>query len=202
MANRKRRRAPNDGGTIDQRPNGLWRLRVRIDGRQVAYGTYEDEDAAVRAQARWRVTHLLPADDPELIFDTPQSVMVGGVRCNEWFGRWQDAKAERSSMVRLGAGRGGAESTAARDRAQWRSWWEPAIGDRLPHTLGTEDIAVVLRGMEVAGRAPNTIRTHWLNRPRTARPLAKNRCHCRSGRLSCRRGIVLARLGAGEPGVA
>ena len=162
MANRKRRRAPNDGGTIDQRPNGRWRLRVRIDGRQVAYGTYEDEDEAVRAQARWRVTRLLPADDPEFIFENPQSVMVGGVRCDEWFGRWQAAKAERSSMVRLGAGRGGAESTAARDRAQWRSWWAPAIGDRLPHTLGTEDIAVVLRGMEVAGRAPNTIRTHWL----------------------------------------
>ncbi len=162
MATRRRRRAPNDGGTIDQRPNGRWRLRVRIDGRQVAYGTYEDEDEAVRAQARWRVTHLLPADDPDLVVETPASVMVGGVRCDEWFTRWQAAKVERRSMVRIGAGRGGAESTAARDRAQWRPWWSPAIGDRLPHILETEDIADVLRRMEMAGRAPNTIRTHWL----------------------------------------
>jgi integrase len=162
MANRQRRRAPNDGGTIDQRPSGRWRLRVRIDDRQVAYGTYETEDEAVRAQARWRVTHLLPADDPELIPAVPDSVMVGGVRCDEWFERWQQAKAARSPMVRLGPRRGGAESTSARDWAQWRPWWSPAIGDRLPHTLDPEDIADVLRKMELAGRAPNTIRTHWL----------------------------------------
>ena len=59
MAKRKRRRAPNDGGTIDQRASGRWRLRVRIDGRQFTYGTFETEDEAVRAQARWRFTHLL-----------------------------------------------------------------------------------------------------------------------------------------------
>lgn len=162
MAKRKRRRAPNDGGSIDQRPGGRWRLRVRIDDRQVSYGTYETEDEAVRAQARWRVTHLLPADDPELVPELPTSVMVGGVCCDEWFVRWQEAKAARRSMVRVGSGRGGSESTGARDRAQWRPWWSPAIGDRLPQMLATEDIAGVLRSMEVAGRAPNTMRTHWL----------------------------------------
>jgi len=162
MAKRKRRRAPNDGGSIDQRPSGRWRLRVRIDDQQVAYGTYETEDEAVRAQARWRVTHLLPDDDPELITEVPTSVMVGGVRCDEWFERWQHAKAARRSMVRVGAGRGGSESTCARDRAQWHPWWSPTIGDRLPQTLTTEDIADVLRSMELAGRAPNTMRTHWL----------------------------------------
>jgi hypothetical protein len=80
MAKGKRRRAPNDGGSIDQRPSGRWRLRVRIDDRQVAYGTFETEDEAVRAQARWRVTHLLPADDPELNPEVPVSVLVGGPR--------------------------------------------------------------------------------------------------------------------------
>lgn len=51
MAKGKRRRAPNDGGSIDRRSSGRWRLRVRIDDRQVAYGTFETEDEAVRAQA-------------------------------------------------------------------------------------------------------------------------------------------------------
>jgi len=162
MAKGKRRRAPNDGGSIDQRPSGRWRLRVRIDDRQVAYGTFETEDEAVRAQARWRVTHLLLADDPELNPEVPVSVLVGGVRCDEWFVRWQAAKEARRSKVRVGAGRGGSESTSARDRAQWRKWWSPAIGDRLPHTLSMEDIAGVLRTMESDGKAPNTIRTHWL----------------------------------------
>ena len=49
MANRRGRRAPNDGGSIDQRPSGRWRLRVRLEGRQTTYGLYEDE--AWRAQA-------------------------------------------------------------------------------------------------------------------------------------------------------
>jgi integrase len=166
MAKRKRRRAPNDGGTIDQRASGRWRLRVRIDGRQFTYGTYETEDEAVRAQARWRFTHLLPADDPErlpeLPLDAAANMAVGGVRCDEWFERWQMAKAERRSMVRVGSGRGGAASTAARDRAQWRPWWSPAIGEALPQAVTTADIAGVLRAMEDSGRAPNTIRTHWL----------------------------------------
>ena len=52
MAQWRRRRAPNDGGSIDQRVSGRWRLRVRIDDRQVTYGTYETEEEAVRAQAR------------------------------------------------------------------------------------------------------------------------------------------------------
>ena len=135
MAKRRRRRAPNDGGSVDQRPSGRWRLRVHVEGRQTTYGQYETEEDAFRAQARWRLTHLLPADDPELAEQVPASVAVGGVRCDEWFERWQQAKGDQRSMVRLGAGRGGAPSTAARDRAQWRCWWMPALGDRLPHTL-------------------------------------------------------------------
>lgn len=104
MAYRRRRRAPNDGGTIDQRPSGRWRLRVRIDGRQVSYRLYETEEEAWRAQARWRLTHLLPADDPDEVEPVPANVTVGGVRCNEWFARWQQAKAEHRSLVRLGDG--------------------------------------------------------------------------------------------------
>jgi integrase len=137
-------------------------LRVRLEGRQLTYGLYETEEDAFRAQARWRLTHLLPADDPELAEPLPASVAVGGVRCDEWFERWQKAKGERRSMVRLGTGRGGAASTAARDVAQWRRWWAPELGGRLPHTLTQNDVTGILRAMEAAGRAPNTIRTHWV----------------------------------------
>lgn len=66
MPKRKRRRAPNDGGSIDQLPSGRWRLRVRLDGRQATYGLFESEEDAFQAQARWRLVHLLPADDPQL----------------------------------------------------------------------------------------------------------------------------------------
>lgn len=162
MAKRRRRRGPNEGGTIDQRSSGRWRLRVRADGRQVVYGTYDTEEQAFQAQARWRLARLLPADDPEQLGELPPSVAVGGVRCDEWFERWQEAKAERRSVVRVGTGRGGSASTAARDRAQWRRWWSPTIGDSLPHTLTTPDLAIVLRKMEADGRSPNTIRTHWI----------------------------------------
>jgi hypothetical protein len=162
VARRKRQRGPNDGGVIDQRPSGRWRLRVRVEGRQTTYGTFETEDEAITAQARWRLTHLLPADDPALEVEKPASVAVGGVRCDEWFARWQAAKVERRSRVRVGKKRGGAESTGARDRAQWSRWWKPAIGDRLPHTLVRTDLTSVLKEMETAGRAPNTIRTHWV----------------------------------------
>ncbi len=164
MANRRRRRAPNGGGSIDQRPSGRWRLRVRLEGegRQVTYGLYETEEEAWRAQARWRLTRLLPADDPDLTEQIPASIAVGGVCCDEWFERWQRAKAGRRSMVRVGGGRGGAASTEARDWAQWRRWWTPVLGARLPHTLVQEDVTSVLRSMEAAGRAPNTIRTHWV----------------------------------------
>ncbi len=166
MARRKRRRSPNNGGTIDQRPSGRWRLRVSVDGRQVLYGVYETEEDAIRAQGRWRTTHLLPADDPDPSLELPPgaeaNMAVGGVRCDEWFERWQAAKAGRRSVVRVGTGRGGSESASARDRAQWRRWWKPAIGERLPQTLEAVDIADVLRRMEMVGRAPNTLRTHWL----------------------------------------
>lgn len=159
---RKRLRAPNDGGSIDQRVSGRWRLRVRVDGRQVLYGTFDTEEEAWRAQARWRLTQLLPEDDPAITDALPASVAVGGVRCDEWFERWQDDKIARRSVVRVGKRRGGAASTEARDRAQWNRWWSPVLGDRLPHTVSESDIAVVLRAMESAGRAPNTIRTHWV----------------------------------------
>ena len=101
-------------GTIERLANGRWRLTVSHDGRKVAYGRYATEDGAAVAQARWKLTGLLPADD------LPAAVAVGGVRCDEWFGRWQGAKRARSSIVRAGRRRGGAESTAARDRSQWR----------------------------------------------------------------------------------
>lgn len=158
----KRRRGPNDAGTISQLPSGRWRVRVRVDGRQLSYGTFQTEQEAFDAQARWRLTHLLPADDPADTEAPPASVAVGGVRCDDWFHRWQLAKAERNSVVRVGSSRGGAASTAARDRAQWNRWWSPAIGNRLPHTLVRDDLIAVIRAMETSGRSPNTIRTHWV----------------------------------------
>ena len=94
--------------------------------------------------------------------EKPASVAVGGVRCDEWFARWQEAKEARRSRVRVGKKRGGAASTAARDRAQWSRWWSPVIGDRLPHTLVEADVTSVLRAMEEADRAPKTVLTQWI----------------------------------------
>jgi hypothetical protein len=65
MTRRRRTRGMRGAGTIAKRPDGRWRLRVSINGRQVTYGTYSTEDRAADAQARWRLTHLLPVDDPE-----------------------------------------------------------------------------------------------------------------------------------------
>jgi hypothetical protein len=58
-------------GTISQLPSGRWRLRVPVggEGRQLTYGTYTTEELAAIAQSRWRLTHLLPADDPEQAVD-------------------------------------------------------------------------------------------------------------------------------------
>ena len=112
MAKRRRSRGIQGAGTITQLPSGRWRLRVSIEGRQATYGTYLTEDLAADAQARWRLTHLLPADDPEQIVDLPASVAVGGIRCDEWFARWQAAKKARRSRVRVNNKRGGAEGTA------------------------------------------------------------------------------------------
>ena len=50
--------------------------------------------------------------DPEQIVDLPASVAVGGIRCDEWFARWQAAKKARRSRVRVNNKRGGAEGTA------------------------------------------------------------------------------------------
>ncbi|MGH9068016.1 MAG: hypothetical protein ACRD0J_11110 [Acidimicrobiales bacterium] len=50
-----------------------------------------------QAQARWRLTHthLLPADDPDIVAGLPASVAVGGVRCDDGFERWQEVMARR-----------------------------------------------------------------------------------------------------------
>jgi integrase len=148
-------------GTINQLPSGRWRLRVSIDGRQVPYGTYVTEEEAADAQARWRLTHLLPGDDVEQAVEVPASVAAGGVRCDEWFDRWQEAKKARRSVVRVNKKRGGAESTAARDRAYWSKWWRPTIGVSLPHMVSQKDVTNVLSSMETTGLAPLTIKTHW-----------------------------------------
>ncbi|MDQ6837672.1 MAG: tyrosine-type recombinase/integrase, partial [Actinomycetota bacterium] len=163
MARRKRQRGPRGVGAIDQLPSGRWRLRVPLDdGRRATYGTYVTDALAGEAQARWRLTHLLAEDDPQQAVKVPAAVAVGGVRCDEWFDRWQDAKKARRSRVRVNNKRGGAETTAARDRAYWSKWWRPAIGSELPHTLTGRDIAAVIDIMEQAGRAPLTVKTHWV----------------------------------------
>jgi integrase len=163
MARRKRQRGLRGAGAIDQLPSGRWRLRVPLeDGWRPTYGTYATEELAADAQARWQLTHLLPADDPQQAVEIPVSVAVGGVRCDEWFARWQEAKQARRSLVRVNNKRGGAATTAARDRGCWSAWWSPAIGSELPHILTEADITDVLRAKETAGRSPNTIRTHWI----------------------------------------
>ena len=130
-------------------------------GGRATYGTYVTEELAGWAQSRWNLTHLLPADDPEQAVELPASVAVGGVRCDEWFVRWQEAKKARRSRVRVNKKRGGAESTAARDRACWSKWWAPVLGSRLPHTVTQRDIMAVIDSMEKAGLASLTIKTHW-----------------------------------------
>lgn len=85
----------------------------------------------------------------------------GGVRCEEWFERWQEAKKARRSIIRVNNKRGGAESTAARDRAYWRKWWSPPLGSMLPHMVTQRDITGVVESMEKSGLAPLTIKTHW-----------------------------------------
>jgi hypothetical protein len=79
MARTRRIRGLNGAGTITQLPSGRWRLRVTIGGRQFTYGTYLTEYLAADAQARWRLTHLLPADDRDQALDLPGSVAVGDV---------------------------------------------------------------------------------------------------------------------------
>jgi hypothetical protein len=61
---------------------------VTIGERQITYGIYLTEGDASDAQARWRLTHLLPADDPEQAVELPASVAVGGIRCDEWLTRF------------------------------------------------------------------------------------------------------------------
>ena len=89
MANKRRSRGIHGAGTITQLPSGRWRLRVSVEGRQATYWTYLTEDLAADAHAGWRLTRLLPADDPGQAVELPPSVAVGGV-CDEWFARWQE----------------------------------------------------------------------------------------------------------------
>ena len=63
--------------------------------------------------------------------------------------------------MRVNKKRGGAESTAARDRAYWSKWWAPVLGSKLPHMVTQRDITGVIDAMEQAGLAPLTIKTHW-----------------------------------------
>jgi integrase len=161
MAPKRRRRGLRGAGSITQTPSRRWRLRVPLDGRQVTYGTYETESEAADAQAQWRLTHRLPIDDIEQVVDRSSIVTVGGMPCDEWFGRWQEAKKARRSRVRVNNKRGGAESTAARDRACWSKWWAPTIGHQPPHTVTQGDITGIIDVMETAGLAPLTINTHW-----------------------------------------
>jgi len=161
MAKRSRRGGVQGTGTITLMPRGQWRFRVSIGGRQVDYGFYPTQELAGVAQARWRLTHLLPADDPQPAVEVPASVAVGGVRCEEWFERWQEAKKARRSIVRVNNKRGGAESTAARDRAYWRKWWSPPLGSMLPHMVTQRDLTGIVESMKKSGLAPLTIKTHW-----------------------------------------
>jgi hypothetical protein len=162
MAKKRRDRGFRGAGSIDLQPSGRWRLRVPVEGGgRATYGHFVTEELAVEAQARWLLTHLLADDDPAQAVEVPASVPVGGVRCDEWFGQWQDAKKARRSLVRVNKKRGGAESTAARDRAYWSKWWEPPLGSMLPHMVTQRDITAVIDAMEAAGLAPLTIKTHW-----------------------------------------
>jgi integrase len=159
---RARKRSIRGAGTIDHLRSGRWRLRVPIGGGgKATYGIFPTEELAAQAQARWRLTHLLPDDDQEQVVEVPASVAVGGIRCDEWFERWQEAKRARRSMVRVNKKRGGAESTAARDRAYWSKWWAPFLGPQLPHVVSLKDVTGVIDEMERAGLAPLTISTHW-----------------------------------------
>src|ERR1700728_319886 len=161
MAAKRRTRGLRGAGTITQTSSRRWRLRVPIDGRQVTYGTYETEGEAADAQARWRLTHRLPAYEVEPAAEGPTRGAIGGMHCDEWFGRWQEAKRARRSRVRVNNKRGGAESTAARDRACWSEWGSPTIGQQLPHAVTQRDITGIIDSMEVAGLAPLTVNTHW-----------------------------------------
>ena len=161
MAPKRRTRGLRGAGSITKISSRRWRLRVPVDGRQVTYGTYETESEAADAQALWRLSHRLPIADVDHGVHRTVSVLESGVHCNEWFGRWQEAKKARRSRVRVNNKRGGAESTAARDRACWSKWWAPTIGQLLPHMVTQRDITQVIDSMEVAGLAPLTINTHW-----------------------------------------
>jgi hypothetical protein len=123
----------------------VWKLLLEVDAVTVASGGW-----CFSSEGR-----------TPLVGTQLASVAVGGVRCDEWFLRWQEAKKARQSRVRVNKKRGGAESTAARDRACWSKWWAPVLGSRLPHTVTQRDIMAVIDSMEKAGLAPLTIKTHW-----------------------------------------
>ena len=105
-----------------------------VEGRQATYGTYLTEDLAADAQARWRLTHLLPADDPEQAVELPASVAVGGV-CDEWFVRWQEPRRLGGLACGSTTSAGEGSQPRARDRAYWSKWWAPTLGLMLPHMV-------------------------------------------------------------------
>jgi hypothetical protein len=76
MAARKRVRGIRGAGSITELPGGQWRFRVTVRGRQVDYGYYRTEELAGLAQARWRLTHLLPAEDPEHLIELRLSLRL------------------------------------------------------------------------------------------------------------------------------
>jgi integrase len=143
--------------------SGRWRVRVPYEGGYANYGVYDTEAEARRAQGRWANTHLLPGDDPaatEPLAVTAQAPVPK--RCDELFEEWQEAKAARSRLVRTRNQRGGAETTAQRDRDCWRAQWSAVIGDAHPVAVTAEDITGVIEYLEALGRSPNYIRTHWI----------------------------------------
>ena len=143
MANKTQRsRAFGGPAQSTQLPGGQWRLRVSwTTGARSTTRFYPTEDTGLGSPGQ------VASDPPpagwiisQQAVERPASVAVGGVRCDEWFERWQEAKSARRSLVRVNKKRGGAESTAARDRAYWSKWWAPAIGSMLPHMVTQRDL--------------------------------------------------------------
>jgi hypothetical protein len=128
MAKRKRTRGVRGAGTITQLPGGQWRLRVTLGGRQVDYGFYPTEELAGDAQARWRLTHLLPEDDPQQVVGRPASD-----RCCYreilWI-RGSAATRPDLQLADVGGHSRGEKRTASHGR-QYRGYWT-TIGDELP----------------------------------------------------------------------
>ena len=131
-------------------------------GGRATYGTYAHRRAGRGALSPVGIS---PTCCPQTIPNRPsssrQALRSEECAATSGFVRWQEAKKARRSRVRVNKKRGGAESTAARDRACWSKWWAPVLGSRLPHMVTQRDIMAVIDSMEKAGLAPLTIKTHW-----------------------------------------